>query len=132
MILSNDGLVAFHYRSYGTFFYNKIGSIISIGGYPLQIVQSPNNENSILHSDQSWHYQHASYYQFLEDKGIQLSFSHKGKGPDNGIMESFFGILKSLMFYCYEKMFQSINQLERAIADYIVYQNNKRIKVKLK
>jgi len=36
-------------------------------------------------------------------------------------MESFFGILKSLMFYCYEKMFQSINQLERAIADYIVY-----------
>ena len=28
MILSNDGLVAFRYRSYGTFFYNKIDSII--------------------------------------------------------------------------------------------------------
>jgi len=26
--------VAFHYRSYGTFFYNKIGSIISIGDVP--------------------------------------------------------------------------------------------------
>ena len=34
MILSNDGLVAFHYRSYGTFFYIKIGSIIFIGGVP--------------------------------------------------------------------------------------------------
>ena len=30
MILSNDGLVAFHYRSYGTFFYKKIGFIRSI------------------------------------------------------------------------------------------------------
>ena len=27
-------LVAFHYRSYGTFFYNKIGSIISIVDLP--------------------------------------------------------------------------------------------------
>ena len=30
MILSNDGLVAFHYGSYGTFFYKKIGFIRSI------------------------------------------------------------------------------------------------------
>ena len=28
MNLSNGGLIAFHYRAYGTFFYNKIGSII--------------------------------------------------------------------------------------------------------
>ena len=34
MILSNDGLVAFHYRFYGTFFYIKIGSIISIRDLP--------------------------------------------------------------------------------------------------
>ena len=31
MILCNDGLVAFHYKSYGIFFYPKIGSIISTG-----------------------------------------------------------------------------------------------------
>ena len=30
MILSNDGLVPFYYKSYGIFFYPKIGSIISI------------------------------------------------------------------------------------------------------
>ena len=89
-------------------------------------------ENTILHSDQGWQYQHDSYHQFLEAKGIQASMSHKGNSPDNGMMESFFGILKSEMFYGYEKSFQSLKQLEQAIVDYIDYYNNKRIKVKLK
>ncbi|CJB57964.1 IS3-Spn1 transposase%2C truncation [Streptococcus pneumoniae] len=89
-------------------------------------------ENTILHSDQGWQYQHDSYHQFLEGKGIQASMSRKGNSPDNGMMESFFGILKSEMFYGYEKSFQSFKQLEQAIVDYIDYYNNKRIKVKLK
>ena len=89
-------------------------------------------ENTILHSDQGWQYQHDSYHQFLEGKGIQASMSRKGNSPDNGMMESFFGILKSEMFYGYEKSFESLNQLEQAIVDYIDYYNNKRIKVKLK
>ena len=58
--------------------------------------------------------------------------SRKGDSPDNGMMESFFGILKSEMFYGYEKMFHSLEQLEQSIIDYIDYYNNKRIKVKLK
>ena len=89
-------------------------------------------ENTILHSDQGWQYQHQYYHQFLEDKGIQPSMSRKGNSPDNGMMESFFGILKSEMFYGYEKTFKSIEHLEQAIVDYINYYNNKRIKVKLK
>ena len=89
-------------------------------------------ENTILHSDQGWQYQHQYYHQFLEDKGIQPSMSRKGNSPDNGMMESFFGILKSEMFYGYEKKFHSLEQLEQAIVDYIDYYNNKRIKVKLK
>ena len=89
-------------------------------------------ENTILHSDQGWQYQHDSYHQFLEGKGIQASMSRKGNSPDNGMIESFFGILKSEMFYGYEKSFQSLKQLEQAIIDYIDYYNNKRIKVKLK
>ena len=36
------------------------------------------------------------------------------------------------MFYGYEKTFKSIEHLEQAIVDYINYDNNKRIKVKLK
>ena len=89
-------------------------------------------KNTVLHSDQGWQYQHTFYHQFLENKGIQASMSRKGNSPDNGMMESFFGILKSEMFYGYEKSFQSLKQLEQAIVDYIDYYNNKRIKVKLK
>ena len=84
-------------------------------------------------SDQGWQYQHQYYHQFLEDKGTQPSMSRKGKNsPDNGMMESFFGILKSEIFYGYEKTFHSLEQLEQTIVDYIDYYNNKRIKVKLK
>ena len=89
-------------------------------------------ENTILHSDQGWQYQHDFYHHFLKNKGIQASMSRKGNSPDNGMMESFFGILKSEMFYGYENTFQSLEHLEQAIVDYIDYYNNKRIKVKLK
>ena len=85
-------------------------------------------ENTILHSDQGWQYQHDAYHRFLESKGIQASMSRKGNSPDNGMMESFFGILKSEKFYGYEKSFQSLKQLEQAIVDYI----DCYIKVKLK
>lgn len=61
--------------------------------------------------------------------------SRKGNSPDNSMMESFFSVLKSEMFYGYEKTFQYIHQLEQAIVDYYIEYynyNNKRIKVKLK
>ena len=89
-------------------------------------------EHTILHSDQGWQYQHDFYHHFLEEKRIQPSMSRKGNSQDNGMMESFFGILKSEMFYGYEKIFKSIDHLEQAIVDYINYYNNKRIKAKLK
>jgi len=88
-------------------------------------------ENTILHSDQGWQYQHDSYHQFLENKGILPSMSRKGNSADNGMMESFFGILKSEMFYGFEKGFKSLDELEKAIINYIDYYNNKRIKIKL-
>ncbi|MBW5096975.1 IS3 family transposase [Streptococcus pneumoniae] len=97
-----------------------------------QAFKEKHYENTILHSDQGWQYQHDSYHRFLESKGIQASMSRKGNSPDNGMMESFFGILKSEMFYGYEKTFKSLNQLEQAIIDYIDYYNNKKIKIKLK
>ncbi|VKV71516.1 IS3-Spn1 transposase [Streptococcus pneumoniae] len=80
-----------------------------------QAFKEKHYENTILHSDQGWQYQHDSYHRFLESKGIQASMSRKGNSQDNGRMESFFGILKSEMFYGYEKTFKSLNQLERAI-----------------
>ena len=76
--------------------------------------------------------QHQYYRQFLEAKRIQPSMSRIGSSPDNAMMEFFFDILKSEMFYGYDKTSKSLNQLEQAIVDYIDYYNNKRIKVKLK
>lgn len=89
-------------------------------------------EGTILHSDQGWQYQHNYYHHFLNSKGIRPSMSRKGNSPDNGMMESFFGILKSEMFYGYEKDYKSLGDLEQAITNYIDYYNNKRIKLKLK
>ena len=63
---------------------------------------------------------------------LQSSMSCKYNSPDNGMMDSFFGILKSEMFYGHEKTFQSLEQLEQASVDCINYYNNKRIKIKLK
>lgn len=56
----------------------------------------------------------------------------KGNSLDNGLMESFFGIMKSEMFYGEENNYKNIEDLKLAIEEYIDYYNNKRIKVKLK
>ena len=58
--------------------------------------------------------------------------SRKGNSLDNGLMESFFGIMKSEMFYGQENNYKDIKELKVAIEEYIDYYNNKRIKVKLK
>ena len=60
------------------------------------------------------------------------SMSRKGNSIDNGLMEGFFGILKSEMFYGHEEEFEPLDDLEMAIDQYIDYYNNIRIKSKLK
>ena len=86
----------------------------------------------ILHSDQGWQYQHYSYQQRLKKKGITQSMSRKGNSMDNGLMENFFGILKTEMFYEQEDKYKTLDDLIKAIDDYIYYYNYDRIKVKLK
>lgn len=89
-------------------------------------------QDTILHSDQGWQYQHAYYHNFLENRGMKPSMSRKGNSLDNGMMESFFGTLKTEMFYGFEKDFPSLEALETAITEYIDYYNNKRFKLTLK
>ena len=92
-----------------------------------------NNLNGlILHSDQGWQYQHNSYQQRLKNNGIKQSMSRKGNSMDNGMMENFFGILKTEMFYDQEKNYKTLDDLIKAIDDYIKYYNYDRIKEKLK
>ena len=86
----------------------------------------------IFHSDQGWQYQHQSYQQRLKNKGIKQSMSRKGNSMDNGLMENFFGILKTEMFYDQEDKYETLDDLIKAIDEYIYYYNYDRIKVKLK
>lgn len=88
------------------------------------------NSGLILHSDQGWHYQHATYQKMLKKKGIIQSMSRKGNCLDNAKMENFFGLLKSELLYLIK--FSSIEEFEKELKNYIFYYNNIRIKQKLK
>lgn len=88
-----------------------------------------NTKDLILHSDQGWQYQMKPYQALLKKKGIVQSMSRKGNCLDNAIIENFFGILKSELFYL--KKFNSIDELKNEIKQYIYYYNNVRIKSNL-
>ncbi|SHO51628.1 IS3 family transposase, partial [Anaerocolumna xylanovorans] len=64
--------------------------------------------------------------------GIIQSMSRKGNCYDNCIMETFFGRLKTEMFYGHEKDFGSFDEFKKAIDEYIDYYNNRRIQSKTK
>ena len=97
----------------------------------LSQLQDNRYDGMILHSDQGWQYQHIEYRQFLKVKGITQSMSRKGTSADNAFMESFFGVLKSEMYYGFENTFKNKYELKEAIIDYIKYYNEERIKLNL-
>lgn len=84
----------------------------------------------MLHSDQGWQYQMPAWRRQLAAHGVTQSMSRKGNCLDNAAMESFFGTLKSEFFYL--NKFNSIEQLETGLRQYIHYYNHERIKSKLK
>lgn len=88
------------------------------------------NTDLVLHSDQGWHYQHASYQNQLKRIGIRQSMYRKENCLDNAVMENFFGLLKSELLYL--QKFSSIENFEYELKSYILYYNNQRIKAKLK
>lgn len=90
----------------------------------------PAGARPILHSDQGWQYQMKAYQHDLRKNRIRQSMSRKGNCLDNAVMENFFGILKSELFYI--QQFKSFESLQQAIIDYVYYYNNDRIKLKLK
>ena len=65
-------------------------------------VKIPDGTNLILHSDQGWQYQHKQYQRMLRKKEIRQSMSRKGNCLDNAVIENFFGLLKSELFYLQE------------------------------
>lgn len=82
-----------------------------------------------MHSDQDWQYRMARYKQVLSEKDITQRMSRKGNCYDNAIIENFFRIIKSEMFYF--KKDTSVDELKKDITQYIDYYNKDRIKLNL-
>ena len=93
---------------------------------------NPDIQDLVFHSDQGWQYQHYGYQKILSEHGITQSMSRKGNSLDNGLMENFFGLLKTEMFYDQEQSYKDTDELIKAIDEYINYYNNERIKSRLK
>src|SRR3546814_9204283 len=85
-------------------------------------------QKPMLHSDQGWQYQQPVYRRMLAQHGITQSMSRKANCLDNAAMESFFGTLKAEFFHL--NRFDSIEQLQTGIRQYIHYYNHHRLKLK--
>lgn len=95
----------------------------------LALKKLPASARPILHSDQGWQYQMKAYQYLLRKNKIKQSMSRRGNCLDNAVMENFFAILKSELFYI--EQFKSYESLQKAIIDYVHYYNHDRIKLKL-
>lgn len=93
------------------------------------LVGLPSDQKPIVHSDQGFQYQHASWRQLLNGRAIQ-SMSRRGNCLDNAVMESFFGHLKDEL-YC-NTTFLTVEALTTAINAYITWFNTERAHSTLK
>lgn len=121
--LYNDEIVAFQMARRPSF--DLVDSMLKKAFSKLHPMERP-----LLHSDQGWQYQMPAYRRQLQQRELTQSMSRKGNCHDNAAMESFFGTLKSEMFYL--ESFTNLDQLETSISEYIYYYNHIRIKQKLK
>jgi len=93
---------------------------------------NPDVRGLVFHSDQGWQYQMREYGRRLAERGVVQSMSRKGNCIDNCVMETFFAAIKREMLYGHESEFRTFEELRSAIAEYIDYYNNRRIKAKTK
>ena len=78
----------------------------------------------IFHSDQGQQYTAKSFKRLLKDNEITQSYSKKGCPYDNSVAESFFASLKKEEIY--RHIYNSFDELEKAIDEYIVFFNTLR------
>ncbi|WP_309304117.1 IS3 family transposase [Arthrobacter sp. CJ23] len=87
-------------------------------------------QQPLVHSDQGFQYQHASWRNLLQGAGAAQSMSRKGNCYDNAVMENYFGHLKEELFHYVR--FLNTEALATALHEYIRWYNTERISTKLK
>lgn len=95
----------------------------------LTLVEKHAGYRTTIHSDQGWHYQHASWVKELKQYKVFQSMSRKGNCLDNSPMDNFFGLLKQEMYHGEEMI--SYATLKKRIEEHVDFYNNDRIKTKL-
>jgi len=84
----------------------------------------------IFHSDRGVQYTSKKFQFKLNSQNMIQSMSRAGKCLDNAPMESFWGTLKSEMYYL--NRFYSLNNLKAMLENYIKFYNYNRFQEKLK
>ena len=87
------------------------------------------NVTPLFQSDRGYQYTSRNFKAKLDQAGMTQSMSRVARCIDNGPMEAFWGMLKTEMYYL--KNFDSYEELEKAISDYIDYYNNHRYQKRL-
>lgn len=83
----------------------------------------------LFHSDRGFQYMHWMFQNRLSEHGIVHSVSRVGHCIDNAPMESFWGIMKTEMFY--PQKFESLSELSDAIDRYMKHYNEERCQARL-
>ena len=84
----------------------------------------------LFHSDRGFQYTSKIFYNKLQAAKMRQSMSRVGRCIDNGPMESFWGMLKSEMYYL--RRFRNKDTLIQAIENYIHFYNNGRFQKRLR
>ena len=83
----------------------------------------------LFHSDRGFQYTSKRFKKKLDDAGMTQSMSRVSRCIDNGPMEAFWGMLKSEMYYL--NKFNTYEEVEAAVIEYIDYYNKKRYQKRL-
>ena len=87
------------------------------------------SERPVVHSDRGGHYRWPGWLSRMHNAKLIRSMSRKGCSPDNATCESFFGRLKTELFYPQNWQDITVDQFIQIVDSYIRWYNEKRIKI---
>lgn len=94
-----------------------------------QAIKKAKGATPLIHSDRGFQYTSHEFRRRTKKAKITQSMSRVGKCIDNGPMESFWGMLKSEKYYL--NKYETFEELEKAIEEYIHFYNNDRLQQRL-
>ena len=95
------------------------------------VSQSGVAEHPAVHSDRGCHCRWSGWISRMEKAGLERFMSKKGCSPDNSACEGLSGRLKNGMFYNRDWTGVSIQEFIDILNEYLVWYNEKRIKISL-